>query len=136
MRPTVTLDAAFAQVLAEAAAPKLAEAPKPASTPLGSDLRKIAEVLRTAPEPEVGWDHLHRVKEAAFELCLPRPSRPALEPLTGNVPDDLHKIAAALRAEGDDQDRRLMEKAGHMIVAAKGLTILRDKLRGWYELVP
>lgn len=45
----------------------------------------------------------------------------------------LRKLAAELRAEGDRIEQEKTARAAHVLCAGKGLTILQQKVRGWYE---
>lgn len=70
-RPTVTLEAALAQVLAEARHEKVAakgygSTRAPAGDPAADELRKVAAALRTATAPAVSYEDLNRVKEALY----------------------------------------------------------------------
>lgn len=47
--------------------------------------------------------------------------------------DDLRKLAEEIRQTTDGQDRAHMEKAAHMLLAAKGLLAMGQKKRGWYD---
>lgn len=44
--------------------------------------------------------------------------------------DALRKLAAAVRERDAEDRRRAFEKAAHVLLAAKGLTLLREKVRG------
>lgn len=48
----------------------------------------------------------------------------------------LRKLAAQLRAVGDEESSRNFTKAAHAIRAAVGIKRLTDKVRGWYVHVP
>lgn len=102
-----------------------AEAAPPREPSEGELLRKVAEVLRARPDPEVTDADLYAVLKVAEEA-------PRLAPLAvdGSRPSDqLRKLAYALRAaDAQERDARL-EKAAHMIRAAQALTLLRDRVR-------
>lgn len=117
-----------AKLASEAPAPARADGP-------GAGLRKLAEAL-AASDPRaltaLDYGDLHAVKTAAVQAPAPA-ARPAL-------PADAtprQKQAAQLRDLGDALDsahaqlaQQRREKAARVLVAAKGLSILRDKLRG------
>lgn len=49
---------------------------------------------------------------------------------------ELRKLASELRAEGDRIERAKVAQAAHVLCASKGLAILQQKVRGWYEPLP
>jgi hypothetical protein len=71
-RPTASLETALGQLMTETrighekAAAKAARVSVPAPAPIASELRKVAALLRSAPEPGVTYEDLNRVKEALY----------------------------------------------------------------------
>jgi len=45
-------------------------------------------------------------------------------------PETLRKLAAAVRAYGEAERERREKRAAHVLRAAAGLTLLREKVRG------
>jgi hypothetical protein len=54
-----------------------------------------------------------------------------------NTSTELRKLAAILREEDSKLDKQTahstLVKVGHILCAGKGLSILGQKVRGWYE---
>lgn len=91
-----------------------------------SPMAKVAQALRTAPEPELTFDVLHVVKTAMVR-GVPL-EIPAFQPR----PDDgnpLRKVANALRAEDHEAHRSLLAKGAHALKAERGLMLLRELVR-------
>lgn len=47
--------------------------------------------------------------------------------------DELRKLAAELRETADANEKARMEKAAHILLAAKGLMAMSQKKKGWYD---
>lgn len=91
--------------------------------------RKLAELVRSLPEPQVSWESLYAVKQAGYRN--PPPS------FVAEVSDDnderpgaaLRKVAAAVRNYENVRAGEFFQKNANVIKAARGLTLLRERVR-------
>lgn len=106
---------------------KVAQAPAAATpTPVGMVdlLKEAAAALRNAPPVVVQDEDLYAVLKVA-EVVPELPAPPA-----GDAPaDQLRKLAHALRVAERERQELRMEKAAHVLLAARGLTLLDEQTR-------
>lgn len=106
---------------------KVAQAPAAAAPTLPGvpDLiKEAAAALRNAPPVVVQDEDLYAVLKVAEAL----PELPAAP--TGDAPpDQLRKLAHALRVVERERQELRMEKAAHVLLAARGLTLLDEQTR-------
>ena len=119
------------QILREvdgALTPKVAsrDTTKTASHPL----KKLANALQEAPDPELSYDVLHVVKTAMLLGEIGPLPAPAPQPEDGDaVSSGLRKLANALRMEDHHDHERLLAKGAHALRAGRGLMLLRELVR-------
>jgi hypothetical protein len=102
-------------------------APAPAAAPsdgLPQLIKQASELLRNAPPVDVRNEDLYavlKVAEAPVELPAP--------PSGDTGPDQLRKLAHALRVVELQRQELRMEKAAHMLLATRSLTLLDEQTR-------
>lgn len=102
---------------------------EPLPTTHAGMVRKLAELVRTLPEPQLSWGSLYAVKEAGYRS--PPPSFVAEAP---NAEDSgpgapLRKMAATLRDYENVRAVAFFEKNATALRAIRGLTLLRERVR-------
>ena len=107
---------------------KVAETSFEGSATYGGLVRKLAELVRNTPEPELSWTSLNAVKEAGYRSLAPR---------ADEVEDDfedqrpgapLRKMANAVRNFENRRATAFFEKNAAALKAIRGLTLLRERM--------
>lgn len=90
-------------------------------------MHKVAETLRTVPEPVVTMESLYAVKEAGFrDSCPSQPELRAPEATGAGAP--LRKLAHVVRTFEQERLVRFHEKNAQTLRALRGLTLLRERV--------
>jgi len=94
----------------------------------GALTRKLAELVRAIPEPEITWASLYAVKTAGF-----RSAPPAVESYSTEVDESLpgaplRKIANTVRNHETMRAVSFFQKNAAALRAIRGLTLLREQV--------
>lgn len=94
----------------------------------GGLTRKLAELLRNVPDPEVSWTSLYAVKMAGYRSSPPRAATHAAA-VDENLPGaSLRKLANAVRDQENVRAVSFFQKNASALKAIRGLTLLREQV--------
>ena len=94
----------------------------------GALTRKLAELVRAVPEPEITWTSLYAVKMAGFRSSAPEValSEDDVDETLPGAP--LRKLANAVRDQENVRAVEFFEKNAAALRAIRGLTLLREQV--------
>jgi hypothetical protein len=92
----------------------------------GAMARKLAELVRAVPEPEVSWASLYAVKEAGYRASFRAPATD-LEVDESRPGAPLRKLAHTIRQQDNLRAVQLFQKSAAALKAIRGLTLLRER---------
>ena len=93
----------------------------------GGMVRKLAELVRAIPEPEVSWASLYAVKEAGYRTPAPLVEVNDSDEGEGRGAP-LRKMANEIRNFENLRAASLFEKSANALKAIRGLTLLRERM--------
>jgi hypothetical protein len=94
----------------------------------GGLTRKLAELLRNVPEPEVSWTSLYAVKAAGYRSSPPRAATHATAVNESLPGAPLRKLANAVRDQENVRAVSFFQKNASALKAIRGLTLLREQV--------
>jgi hypothetical protein len=124
----LTIDDVLRDLPRAPAATKVASAALEGPITYGGLARKLAELLRNVPEPEVSWTSLYAVKAAGYR------SAPPMAPTHATDVDEtlpgapLRKMANAVRDQENVRAVAFFQKNANALKAIRGLTLLREQV--------
>jgi hypothetical protein len=91
--------------------------------------RKLAELTRSIPEPQVSWASLYAVKQAGYRNSPPSFSLEDADDSDERPGAPLRKLASAVRNYENVRAGEFFQKNANALKAIRGLTLLRERVR-------
>jgi hypothetical protein len=122
----LTIDDVLRDLPRAPATVKIASALGDGPVTYGAMARKLAELVRAVPDPEVSWASLYAVKEAGYRASLRAPVT-EIEVDESQPGAQLRKLAHTIRQQDNLRAVQLFQKSASALKAVRGLTLLRER---------